>query len=257
MDGTTNAIEVKDLVRIQGSFRLNSISFNLHHRSITGFIGINGAGKTTTIKLLLGLIKKQSGNITVFGKDLDTNKKEISNRVGFVLDEGGFYENLTLLEMKKIISYAYTSWDDIVFFEYMDKLKLNKKQKVATLSKGMRMKYALAIALSHHAELLILDEPTSGLDPLVRNEILCVLQDYVRSNNSAIFFSTHITSDLERIADDIVFMHSGNVLYNGTFSDMGKTLCSKSVELYGEAQRKNKSIEQIMIDLLGREDVVS
>ena len=172
-----NILEVSGLNKRYGDFALKDISFYLPDGCITGFVGINGAGKTTTLRSILGLTNKVSGNIKFFGMDMDGNESKIKDRIGIVLDEGCFYDELTLSEMKNVIAPAYRNWREQDFTDYMEQFSLNPKQKINTLSKGMRMKYALALALSHKAELLIMDEPTSGLDPLVRSQILNILKD--------------------------------------------------------------------------------
>lgn len=156
------------------------ISFSLQEGCITGLVGINGAGKTTTIKAILGLVSADAGRIALFGKDMAGHERDLKNRIGIVMDEGYFYEDLTLQEMKSIIAPAYSKWDESAFKQYMAHFNLQPSQKISILSKGMRMKYALALALSHHAELLIMDEPTSGLDPLVRSELMDILLGYIK-----------------------------------------------------------------------------
>ena len=156
-------LTVSGLNKSYGDFSLKDVTFSLPEGCITGFIGVNGAGKTTTLRTLLGLTNKLSGKIQFFGLDMDKNEREIKDRIGIVLDGGGFYEELSLSEMKGIISSAYTSWSEQDFKRYMDMFSLDPKQKINNLSKGMRMKFALVLALSHQAELLIMDEPTSGL----------------------------------------------------------------------------------------------
>lgn len=163
-----NILEVSGLCKSYRDFSLENVSFSLPEGCITGFIGINGAGKTTTIKTILGLVQRRSGTVKVFGKELDKHERELKNRIGVVLDGGSFYDDLTMAEMKSVIAPAYSKWNDKTFKEYMESFSLNSRQKIATLSKGMRMKYALALALSHEADLLIMDEPTSGLDPLIK-----------------------------------------------------------------------------------------
>lgn len=205
-------LEVNGLKKDFGTFQLNDVSFSLQQGCITGFIGINGAGKTTTIKSILGLVLKDSGNIKLFGKEIDKNERVLKNQIGVVLDEGYLYEDMTLLEMKSIIASAYSNWDESVFNSYINRFKLRLSEKISTLSKGMRMKYAIALALSHHADLLIMDEPTSGLDPLVRNELMDILLEFMKENGKSVFFSTHITSDLDKVADVLVLIHKGRIL---------------------------------------------
>lgn len=144
---------------------------------------------------------------------MDTNEKEIKERIGIVLDDGGFYDELSLSEMKNIVASAYKSWDNKVFQSYLERFTLNPKQKIGTLSKGMRMKYALALALSHKAELLIMDEPTSGLDPLIRSQLLDILKEFMEYGGRGVFFSTHITSDLDKIADMLIMIDNGKIVF--------------------------------------------
>ncbi len=206
-------LKVENLNKSYRDFSLSDVTFSLPEGCITGFIGINGAGKTTTLRTLLGLTKKQSGNIQFFGLEMEKNEKKIKDRLGIVLDDGCFYDELSLVEMKSIISSAYTEWSEQDFKRYMDMFSLDPKQKINTLSKGMKMKYALALALSHNAEFLIMDEPTSGLDPLLRSQLLKVLTDYMENGGKGVFFSTHITSDLDKIADMLIMIDNGRIVF--------------------------------------------
>lgn len=211
-----NILEIKDLSKIYKGFKLDNISFNLKKGYIMGLIGPNGAGKSTTIKLIMNLIKKASGSINVFGLDNIKHEKEIKQRIGFVYDESYFYEELNLIEMKNIIASFYKRWDNDIFNKYMKEFNLPVKKKIKQLSKGMKMKYSLAIALSHNAEFIIMDEPTSGLDPVFRREMLDILYSVIQDENKAILFSTHITTDLEKIADYITFLNLGNIVFSDT-----------------------------------------
>ncbi|WP_075980243.1 ABC transporter ATP-binding protein [Bacillus massilinigeriensis] len=205
-------LEIQNLCKNYKDFSLNNISMSLDRGFIMGFIGPNGAGKSTTIKLIMNLISKDSGEIRVFGQDHKKNEIKIKERIGFVYDESHYYEDLTILQMKKIISKFYKKWDDNAFYQYIKAFNLPINKKIKDLSKGMKMKFSLAIALSHHAELLIMDEPTSGLDPLVRSELLDILMDLIQDERKGILFSTHITSDLDKIADYITLIHEGEVI---------------------------------------------
>lgn len=209
----SDILRVSGLNKSYGDFSLKDVTFSLPEGCITGFIGVNGAGKTTTLRTLLGLAKKTSGSIAFFGLDLETNAQQIKDRIGVVLDDGCFYEELSLAEMKKIIAPAYSSWSDQDFRRYMDMFALDPKQKISALSKGMKMKYALALALSHNAELLIMDEPTSGLDPLIRSQLLKILTTYMENGGRGVFFSTHITSDLDKVADMLIMIHNGQIVF--------------------------------------------
>ncbi|MDF1508835.1 ABC transporter ATP-binding protein [Robertmurraya sp. DFI.2.37] len=207
-------IEVKNLKKKLHNFSLDRLNFSLNEGCITGFIGVNGSGKTTTIKTLLGLYPKDEGAISFFGRDIERNEYAIKNRLGVVLDEGYFYEEMTLREMKSIIAPAYSNWDESKFSNYLRQFDLNANQKISTLSKGMRMKFSIAIALSHHADLLIMDEPTSGLDPLIRDELMEILLDFVKDEGKSVFFSTHITSDLDKVADMLLLINKGKIIFN-------------------------------------------
>jgi len=209
-------LEVNNLTKEFKKFKLDNISFKLEAGYIMGFIGPNGAGKSTTIKLIMNLLKKDSGQIKVFGKDNVKFEKEIKNRIGFVYDESYFYEDLSIRQMKKIIAPFYSGWDEVQFNKYLKEFSLDPKQKIKKLSKGMKMKFALVIALSHKADLIIMDEPTSGLDPIFRREILDILYDIIQDEKKSIFFSTHITTDLEQIADYITFIDNGKIVFSET-----------------------------------------
>ncbi|AJA46560.1 bacitracin transport ATP-binding protein BcrA [Clostridium pasteurianum DSM 525 = ATCC 6013] len=207
-------LEIKDLTKIYKGFKLDKVSFKLSKGYIMGLIGPNGAGKSTTIKLIMNLIRKNSGDIKIFGMDNIENEREIKQRIGFVYDENCFYEDLTVMEMKRVIAPFYKQWDNKVFDKYISKFELPKNKKIKQLSKGMRMKYSLAIALSHNAEFIIMDEPTSGLDPVFRSEMIDILYSVIQDENKGILFSTHITTDLQKAADYITFLNSGKVVFS-------------------------------------------
>ena len=220
-----NILEVKQLRKDFKTFTLKDISFTLPKGYIMGFIGPNGAGKSTTIKLIMNLLKKDGGQINVFGKDHIKHEKEVKNHIGFVYDENHFYEELTLHEMKGVIAPFYKSWNDKVFDKYMKIFELPTNKKIKELSKGMKMKFSLAIALSHNAKLLIMDEPTSGLDPIIRSELLDILYDVIQDEDKSVFFSTHITSDLDKVADYITFIHAGEIILSTTKDDILDNYC--------------------------------
>lgn len=208
-----SVIELQHVYKAFKGFELKDLSLSVKKDFVTGFIGGNGAGKSTTIKLIMNLLQPDSGTISIFGMDFKKNEKEIKQRIGFVFDSNIFYENITLAEMKKIIKPAYRKWDDALFDQYVDMFELPLKKNLKTFSKGMKMKASLAIALSHHAELIIMDEPTSGLDPIFRSELLDILHNLMQNGERTIFFSTHITTDLDRIADYITFIHNGQHIF--------------------------------------------
>ena len=208
-------LEVKNLSKnFKEGFHLEDISFTLEPGYIMGFIGPNGSGKTTTINLIMNLMKRDSGSVKIFGEDIRENEREIKNRIGFVYDEAHFYEDLTLEQMKKIIAPFYKEWNESLYRDYIDKFELDSRMRIKKLSKGMKTKYSLALALSHNADLIIMDEPTSGLDPIFRKEILDILYDIIQDERKSIFFSTHITTDLEQIADYITFINKGKMVFS-------------------------------------------
>lgn len=213
-------LEVKNLSKNFKDFSLKDISFSLEKGYIMGFIGPNGAGKSTTIKLIMNLLKKDSGTIEVFGLDNVKCENQIKDRIGFVLDENYFYEELTVGEMKWVISRLYRRWDEGSFKKYLKEFELPPKKKIKDMSKGMKMKFSLAVALSHGAELLIMDEPTSGLDPVIRSELLDILSFIIQDENKGIFFSTHITSDLDKIADYITMINNGQIIISSAKDDI-------------------------------------
>ncbi|UQZ73073.1 sodium ABC transporter ATP-binding protein [Niallia circulans] len=215
-----NTLELINVSKSRQGFSLDKINITLKKGFIMGFIGPNGAGKSTTIKLIMNLIKKDSGMIKVFGLDNEKHSMKIKERIGFVYDDNHFYEELTIKEMKNIIRPFYSQWEESTFLKYVKDFSLPMDKKINELSKGMKMKFSLAIALSHQAELLIMDEPTSGLDPLVRTELLDVLQTLIQDENKAIFFSTHITSDLDKIADYITLINNGQIILSKTKDEL-------------------------------------
>lgn len=209
-------LQINGLCKQFKDFKLKNVSLTLDKGYIMGFIGPNGAGKSTTIKLVMNLLRRDSGEILVFGQDNITHDKEIKNRIGFVFDESVYYEELTVSEMKGIVSRFYQRWDDAAFARYLKEFDLPRGRKIKELSMGMKMKFSLAVALSHGAELLIMDEPTSGLDPLVRSELLDILAKEMEDGRKAVFFSTHITSDLDKVADYITLINDGEILFSKT-----------------------------------------
>ncbi|HBI7002529.1 TPA: ABC transporter ATP-binding protein, partial [Clostridium perfringens] len=206
-------LEISQLSKKYSEFELNNISFSLPKGSIMGLIGRNGSGKTTIIKSLLNLIKYDSGNIKLFGTDIATLNKNIKNDIGVVFDEINFHENLTPKKISYIMSKVYSAWDTPLYTKYLFQFQLPTNKKIKEFSKGMKMKLSLAVALSHHPKLLILDEPTSGLDPIVRNEILDIFLKFTQNKENSILISSHITSDLEKIADYITFIDNGDLIF--------------------------------------------
>ncbi len=220
MNDYTNAIEVKDLTKRYDGFTLDNLSFNVPGGSIMGFIGQNGAGKTTTINTILNIVKPDSGTVKVFGLDHIRDEKEIKKHIAAVFDELPFDDRLTASDINVIMREIYDQWDSDKFFAFLDRFQLPKKKKFGKFSKGMKMKMQIAAALSHNAKLLIMDEATTGLDPVVRNEILDIFFEFLQDEEHSILMSSHITSDLEKIADSVTFIDKGKLLISGCKDDI-------------------------------------
>ena len=214
-----NVLKVEKLNKKYPSFSLKEVSFEVKPGEIMGFIGRNGAGKTTTLKSIMNLIHYESGKIEAF--DLDMNEHELENkqRIGFALSELNYYPNRTIRQLMNVTKRFYKNFDEKKFADVCKLFNLNIDKKLEELSSGMKVKYSVAIALSHKAELLILDEPTSGLDPVSRDEILDIFREIVKNKDRAILFSTHITSDLDKCASNITYIHDGEIVYTGTKKD--------------------------------------
>ena len=194
-------------------FCLNDVSFSVPSGSIMGFVGENGAGKSTTIGCILNTLVKDSGSIEIFGKEMTDKSTDIRDNIGVVYDTCAFPVHLTAAKISSAMQHIYTNWDKDLFGQYLKKFKLPEKKKIKEFSRGMTMKLSVAAALSHRPKLLILDEATSGLDPIVRDDILDVFLDFVQDENNSILLSSHITSDLEKIADYITFIHDGKIVF--------------------------------------------
>ena len=226
-----NAIEIKNLTKRYDGFTLDNISFSVPKGSIMGFIGQNGAGKSTTINTILNIIKADSGEIRVFGKDTRSADVQIKQDIAAVFDELPFHEQLNAKALDKILRRVFKRWNSEVFFGYLERFQLPVKKKFGQFSKGMKMKLQIAAALSHDAKLLIMDEATTGLDPVVRNEILDIFLEFLQNEEHSILMSSHITSDLEKIADSVTFIDKGRLLLTGYKDDIlenhGVIKCSK------------------------------
>ena len=207
-----NALEIRGLTKDYGAFCLRNLNLTLPSGCILGLIGENGAGKSTTIKLILDMIRKDEGTVTILGQDNQKNLRDLKQDIGVVLDEVGIPECLTSLQVGKIMAGTFTRWEDGLYREYLRRFSLPEKKPFKELSKGMKMKLGLAVALSHHPKLLILDEATAGLDPVVREEILDILTDFTRDESHSVLISSHIVSDLEKICDHIAILHQGQLL---------------------------------------------
>ncbi|MBR4554727.1 MAG: ABC transporter ATP-binding protein [Ruminococcus sp.] len=232
MNDYENAIEIKGLTKHYDGFTLDGISFDVPKGSIMGFIGQNGAGKSTTIYSLLGIVKPDEGEIKIFGKDFRENELEIKHDISAVFDELPFHEQLNAKMLDRMLSHIFKDWSSETFKSYLDRFSLPYKKKFGRFSKGMKMKLQIAAALSHNARLLIMDEATTGLDPVVRNEILDIFMEYLQDEDHSILMSSHITSDLEKIADSVTFIDKGKILLTGYKDDIlashGILKCTKS-----------------------------
>lgn len=215
-----NAISVKNLTKTYKDFKLDNVSFNLPSGSIMGFIGENGAGKSTTIKTILGLINAEGGEVSILGQALKNDNNSIKEQIGVVFEESNFHDNLNTFDISKIMTKIYKAWDNPLFLSYLKKFKLPEKKPVKEFSRGMKMKLCIAVALSHHPKLLILDEATSGLDPIVREEILDIFLEFIQDDEHSILVSSHITSDLDKIADYITFVHDGKIVFSESRLDL-------------------------------------
>lgn len=207
-----NILEVRNLTKQYADFTLDHVSFSIPKGTIMGLIGENGAGKSTTINAILDLIHKDDGTVTFWGQEL-SSAKQLKEDIGVVFDGINFYETLTAAKVGKISQTAYKQWDDRLYREYLNRFQLPTDKEIKTFSKGMKMKLCIAVALSHRPKLLILDEATSGLDPVMRDDILDVFLEFVQDEEHSIMISSHITTDLEKVADTITFIHQGKVLF--------------------------------------------
>ncbi len=212
-------LTVKDLQKKYNNFTLGPINTSFKGGVIIGLIGENGAGKTTFIKSILGIIKS-TGKVEIFGHDISTEEKDVKENIGVVLDNSFFPEVLTANDIDKIMNPLYKNWDPGLFYNLLERFSIPKNKTIKTLSKGMSKKLEIAAALAHHPKFLLLDEPTSGLDPVVRKEVLDVFLDFIQDEEHTILLSTHITSDLEHIADYILFLNHGQIVLEETKDDI-------------------------------------
>ena len=243
-----NAIEMKHVSKTYSSFLLNDISLSLPTGCIMGLIGENGAGKSTTISLLMNTIQRDSGEILILGKDnLSSDFHQVKEDIGIVLDEAYCPEVLNVKNVNQIMRRTYKNWQEDIFFHYLKQFQLSERKLFKEYSRGMKMKLAIATALSHQPKLLILDEATSGLDPIIRDEIIEIFNDFTREDDHSVLISSHIISDLEKISDYIAYLHQGNLVF-----------CEEKdrlLEEYGILHISNEDISDIPKEaVLGRKD---
>ncbi|MBO4337442.1 MAG: ABC transporter ATP-binding protein [Lachnospiraceae bacterium] len=242
MDEIKNIIELSDVTKDYGDFKLDRISFSVPEGCVCGFIGQNGAGKTTTINLILDIVGRDSGDVRVFGKNVDQDSAAMREDIGVVFDEMGFHDFMTGCDINIMMKNIYKNWDEAAFFDYLKRFSLPSKKKCGDFSRGMRMKLQIAAALSHKAKLLVMDEPTSGLDPIVRNEMTDIFREFVLQEDHTILLSSHITSDLEKIADEVVFIDGGRIVLAGNKDEI--------LEKHGILRCKKEALSQISTSLV-------
>lgn len=232
-----NAIEISGVTKRYDGFTLDNINFNVPVGSIMGFIGQNGAGKSTTIKAILNIIGIDSGKITILGKDHIKDEYAVKSQIAAVFDELPFHEGFNADQICTMFSGLYSNWDREKYYAYLERFGLPRKKKLKAFSKGMKMKLQIATALSHGAKLLIMDEATTGLDPVVRNEILDIFREYLQDETNSILMSSHITSDLEKIADSVTFIDKGKILLSGVKDEI--------LENHGLLKCKREELSQL------------
>lgn len=242
MEDIKNVVELKGVTKDYGDFKLDQVSFTVPEGSVCGFIGQNGAGKTTTIKLMLDVIKADQGEIRLFGENIEKDSARLREDIGVVFDEMGFHEFMTGRDINIMMKNIYKNWDEEMFFDYLKRFSLPSRKQCGDFSRGMRMKLQIAVALSHHAKLLIMDEPTSGLDPIVRNEMLQIFREFVIEEDHTILLSSHITGDLEKLADEVVFINAGKIVLAGNKDDI--------LEKHGLLKCKKSELEKISEPLI-------
>jgi ABC-2 type transport system ATP-binding protein len=225
-------------------FTLKDVSFELPAGYIMGFIGVNGAGKTTTLKSIMGIIRPDAGRITFLGKDMHTCEFELKQKIGFMIGPFGFYPKHPVRKIVDVYKHFYDEWDDDAFSSYLKKFHLDDRKKIGDLSAGMQVKLGIAMALSHNAKLIILDEPTSGLDPVAREELLDLLREIVEDGEKSILFSTHITSDLDKCADYVIFIRQGELIAFDTKDD----LLNKHILVSGKNSDLSNALKSRMVD---------
>ena len=240
-----NAIEIKNLRKNLGNFSLKIDDLKIPEGFVTGFIGPNGSGKTTTIKLIMNMINKDEGFIKMWGKDYKINNLNIKDKIGYVGEFSGYLHEAKIGRIKKSLSVFYKNWDEKLYEKYMKQFNLNEDKAYKDLSKGQQKKFEIIMAMSHHPKLIIMDEPTANLDPLVRNELLNILQERIEEDNATVFFSTHITSDLDKIGDYVVFIYKGEIF----LADTKDNILENHIIVKGKKELLNNETRNIFISI--------
>lgn len=240
-----NAIEIKNLRKNLGNFSLKIDDLKIPEGFVTGFIGPNGSGKTTTIKLIMNMINKDEGFIKIWGKDYKINNLNIKDKIGYVGEFSGYLHEAKIGRIKKSLSVFYKNWDEKLYEKYMKQFNLNEDKAYKDLSKGQQKKFEIVMAMSHHPKLIIMDEPTANLDPLVRNELLNILQERIEEDNATVFFSTHITSDLDKIGDYVVFIYKGEIF----LADTKDNILENHIIVKGKKELLNNETRNIFISI--------
>lgn len=249
MGDSANVITLKGVSKDYGDFKLDNVSFSVPEGSVCGFIGQNGAGKTTTIRIILDAINRDGGEVYVFGKSMDKDSAAVREEIGVVFDEMGFHDFLSAAQINTIMKNIYKNWNQEKYFKYLKRFSLPAKKACGSFSRGMRMKLQIATALSHEAKLLIMDEPTSGLDPIVRNEMLQIFREFVVEEDHTILLSSHITGDLEKLADEVVFIDGGKIILQGNKDEL--------LEKHGILRCKKDEVKNINRDLIVSAEISS
>jgi len=233
------ALQLINVTKQYKDFKLDNINIKLPQGCIMGFVGENGAGKSTTIKLILDLINRDRGQITVLGKDNKIDFNSIKENIGVVMDESSFPDNLNSREINKFMKRIYKTWDEDKFFKLLKQFSIAEDKSIKDYSRGMKMKFSIAVSLSHDSKILIMDEATSGLDPIVREEILDIFLEFIQEESNSIFISSHIISDLEKICDYITFIHKGKIVFSEPKDEL--------LEKYGILKCSEKELEKIEV----------
>lgn len=238
-------LSIEKLNKKYEKFHLKDVSFSLDKGYIMGFIGINGAGKTTTLKSMLNMVHADSGTVRIMGKDYTQHEIELKKEIGLMFGDSQYYAKMKVKVITDVVKRFYPNWDNAVYADYCMKFSIDQEKKLSELSQGMRAKYNLVLALSHNARLFILDEPTSGLDPAARDDLLEIFQKLVEDGEKSILFSTHITSDLEKCADYITYIHEGEIVASSIkddFIDSFKLVKGSEDQLKAETSLRKKLI---------------